>query len=257
MKIALAWVAFSTIIVRECRRTFRVWKQSFLPAVVTSTLYFVIFGRIIGQRVGMMDNFPYIQYIAPGLIMMQVITSAYTSGVSAFFFAKFQKQIQELQVSPMPAYVIVLGFMVSAIIRGVVTGALVTMITLFFTHLHVHSWLAVIAVVLCSSCMFALAGLVNAIYAKTFDDISIVPTFILAPLIYLGGVFYSISLLPKSWQLISFINPVVYIINTFRFAILGITDAPIMLAFMVMVLFIVILFIFAYYLVNSGRGLRE
>jgi ABC-2 type transport system permease protein len=257
MKMALAWVAFCTIVVRETRRTFRVWRQSFLPAIVTSTLYFVIFGKIIGQKVGMIDQFPYIQYIAPGLIMMQVITSTYTSGASAFFMAKFQKQIQELQVSPMPAYVIVLGFMISAIVRGIITGILVTAITLFFTHLHVHSWLIIIAVTLCSSILFALAGLVNAIYAKTFDDITVVPTFILAPLTYLGGVFYSINLLPKAWQLISFINPIAYIINTFRFGILGVADASIVLAFFVMAVLIIILFIFAYYLINSGRGLRE
>lgn len=257
MRANLAWVAFSTIVIRESRRTFRVWKQSFLPSVVTSFLYFVIFGHVIGQRVGEMAGFPYMQYIAPGLIMMQVITSAYMSGVSAFFIAKFQRQVQEILVSPMPPYVIVFGFMISAIIRGVVVGVIVTMIALFFTHLHIHSWLVILAVVLCSACMFALAGLVNAIYARNFDDINIVPTFILAPLTYLGGVFYSINLLPSFWQKVSLINPVAYIINAFRYGFLGVADASVTIAFLVMLFFIVILFIFAFNLIKNGRGLRE
>lgn len=257
MKMTLAWVAFTTIVVRECKRTFRVWRQSFLPAIVTSTLYFVIFGRIIGQRVGIMDGFSYLQYIAPGLIMMQIVTNAFIGSVSAFFIAKFQRQIQEILVSPMQAYVIVFGFMVSAVMRGIIIGVLITIIALFFTHLHIHSWWVTGSVVVCSSCVFALAGLVNAVYAKTFDDITIVPTFILAPLTYLGGVFYSIHLLPPFWQAVSLINPIVYIINAFRFGILGVADTSIALAFAVMGIFILVLFIFVYYLINSGRGLRE
>lgn len=257
MKRELAWTAFKTIVIRESRRTFRVWRQSFLPAIVTSVLYFIIFGRVIGLRIGDMGNFPYIQYIAPGLIMMQIISSAYTSSVSAFFMAKFQRQIQELLVSPMTAPVIVLGFVVSAVIRGVIVGIIVTIIALLFTHLHIHAWWAVICIVLCASCLFALAGLINAIYAKSFDDITIVPTFVLTPLTYLGGVFYSISLLPPLWQKLSLFNPIVYIINVFRYGILGITDASTMLAFVILGLFILTLFIIAYNLINSGRGLRE
>jgi len=257
MTITKAWIAFQTIVARECLRTLRVWRQTFLPAVVTCVLYFIIFGRVIGQRIGTMDGLPYVQYIAPGLIMMQVISSAYIAGVSAFFLARFQHQIQELLVSPMPAYVIVFGFTVSAILRGIIVGAIVTIIALFFTHLHVHSWGVMIAMVLGSSGMFALAGLINAIYAKTFDDITIVPTFVLTPLTYLGGVFYSIHLLPAFWQSISFLNPIFYIINAFRFGILGLTDASIVLAFAVIGLLVIILFIFAYFLINTGRNLRE
>lgn len=257
MNASQSWAAFYTIVTRESRRTFRVWKQSFLPAVVTSTLYFIIFGRIIGQRVGTMDQIPYIQYIAPGLIMMQVITSTYTCSVSAFYLARFQKQIQELLVSPMSAYIMVLGFMVSALIRGIITGTIVTIIAMLFTHLHLYSLITILAMMFSSSVMFALAGLINAIYAKSFDDITIVPTFVLTPLTYLGGVFYSINLLPQSWQLISFINPIVYIINTFRFGFLGVADASIGLAFAIVLCLIVILFIFAYYLIKTGRGIRE
>ena len=157
----------------------------------------------------------------------------------------------------MPPYVIVFGFMISAMIRGVIVGVIVTMIALFFTHLHIHSWLVILAVVLCSACMFALAGLVNAIYARNFDDITIVPTFILAPLTYLGGVFYSINLLPSFWQKVSLINPVAYIINAFRYGFLGVADASVTIAFLVMLFFIVILFIFAFNLIKNGRGLRE
>lgn len=257
MNALQGWVAFCTIVIRESKRTFRVWKQSFLPAVVTSTLYFIIFGRIIGQRVGFMDQIPYIQYIAPGLIMMQVITSSYTSSVSAFYLARFQKQIQELLVSPMSANIMVLGFTASAIIRGIITGIIVTIIAMLFTHIHIYSLIIILTVMLSSSIMFALAGLINAIYAKSFDDITIVPTFVLAPLTYLGGVFYSINLLPKTWKLISFINPVAYIINTFRFGFFGVADASIILAFVIVLVLIVILFIFAYYLIKTGRGIRE
>lgn len=257
MKRELAWIAFKTIVIRESKRTFRVWRQSFLPAMVTSVLYFVIFGKIIGHRVGVMNGFTYMQYIAPGLIMMQLVTGAYTSGVSAFFIAKFQRQIQELQVSPMPPYVIVLGFTVSAIIRGVVVGMIVTVIALLFTHLHIHSLGIIISVSLCSACLFSLAGVINAVYAKTFDDITIVPTFILAPLTYLGGVFYSIQLLPPFWQAISLLNPIVYIINAFRFGILGIADTSMLLAFTVMGMLILILYIFAHYLIKTGKGMRE
>lgn len=257
MKASYGWVAFCTIVLRDSRRTFRVWKQSFLPSIVTSVLYFVIFGRVIGQRVGAMEHFPYIQYIAPGLIMMQVITNTYSGGVASFFFAKFQKQIQELLVSPISANIMVLGYTVSAIIRGIITGIIVSILALLFTHLHIYSLATIIAVTLCSSTMFALAGLINAIYANNFDDISIVPTFILAPLTYLGGVFYSINLLPMPWRFISFINPITYIIDTFRFGFLGIGKTSVGLAFSVMIVFIVILFIFAKYLINNSGRIRE
>ncbi|MBS0350572.1 MAG: ABC transporter permease [Proteobacteria bacterium] len=257
MKFNLALIAFYTIVIRESKRTFRVWRQSFLPSIITSILYFVIFGRVIGHRVGTMNGIPYLQFIAPGLIMMQIITSAYSSSVSAFFIAKFQRQIQELLVSPMPAYVILFGFIVSAIIRGVLVGILITIIALFFTHLRIHSWLIMLTVVFFASFLFAIAGLVNGVYAKNFDDITIIPTFVLAPLTYLGGVFYSIHLLPPFWQIISLINPITYMINAFRYGFLGFADASILIAFAIIFSLIIILFIFANYLINSGKGLRE
>jgi ABC-2 type transport system permease protein len=257
MKFKLALVAFNTIVIRESKRTFRVWRQSFLPSIITSILYFVIFGRVIGHRVGPMNGVPYLQFIAPGLIMMQIVTSAYSSGVSAFFIAKFQRQIQELLVSPMPAYVILFGFIVSAVIRGVLVGVIITIIALFFTHLRIYSWPVMLFVVFFSSFLFAIAGLVNAVYAKNFDDITIIPTFVLAPLTYLGGVFYSIHLLPPFWQIISLVNPITYMINAFRYGILDMADTSVAVAFAIIFFLIIILFVFANYLISSGKGLRE
>lgn len=257
MKLAYEWVAFKTILIREIRRAFRTWPQSLLPAIVTSTLYFIIFGRVMGQHIGMMHHFSYIQYIAPGLMMMQIISSAYTSSAFGLFMAKFQRQIQELLVSPMSAATLLFGFMAGAVLRGMIIGILVGCIAIFFTHLYFFSALIIISVVICSAALFALAGIINAIYAKNFDDISFVPNFILTPLTYLGGVFYSINLLPPFWQKLSLINPIVYIINVFRYGFLGISDTSIALAFVTIISILIILFIFAYYLINKGVGLRE
>jgi ABC-2 type transport system permease protein len=257
MKAQMAWVAFKTIVRREVWRTFRVWRQSFLPGVVSTVLYFLIFGQVIGGRIGLMSGFSYLRYIAPGLIMMQIITSAYNSSVSGFFIAKFQRQIQELLVSPLTASLIVLGFTASAVLRGVIAGIIATVVSLFFAHIRIYDGWIMLSIVLCSSCLFALAGLINAVYAKTFDDITVIPTFVLTPLIYLGGVFYAIHSLPPIWQSVSLVNPIAYIINAFRFGILGIADTSIALAFLIVGIFILLLFILAYYLINQGKSLRE
>lgn len=257
MKITLDWVSFITIVKREARRSLRVWPQSFLPSVITTILYFIIFGRVIGSRVGAMGGFSYTQYIAPGLIMMQIITSSYSSSVSGFFVAKFQRQIQELIVSPTSAVTLLLGYMMGGMVRGLLVGVIVAIIALCFTHLHIYNFLVLIGIVILSASLFSLAGLLNAIYARTFDDITIVPTFILTPLTYLGGVFYSLNLLPKFWQMLSLVNPIVYIINAFRYGFLGLADASIVLAFVLTVLFNVILFVCTYYLIQKGSGLRE
>lgn len=257
MKARRELIALQTIIVRESRRTIRVWMQSILPSLVTTILYFVIFGQVMGNRIGQMNGVSYIQYIAPGLIMMQIITGSYTGTVSGFFIAKFQRQIQELLVSSMSPLTIVLGFMISGMFRGIVIGMLVTAVALFFTHLHIYSLWIIFLITLSCAGLFSLAGLVNALFAKNFDDIAIVPTFILTPLTYLGGVFFSINLLPKSWQYISLFNPIAYIVNAFRFGILGIKDASIAVAFILILLFVFLLFIFAFYLIKNGMGLRE
>ncbi len=251
------WIAFITIVIHEVQRVFRIWSQTLLPPAITSILYFVIFGQVIGSRIGDMEGFRYIQYIAPGLIMMNIITASYSSAVSSFYAAKFQRSIEELLVAPMPNTVILLGYMSGGILRGVLVGIIVSVIALFFTHLHVHSFFSIALVVLLSSSIFSLAGIINAIYAKSFDDIALIPTFILTPLTYLGGVFYSIKLLPQTWQYISLANPIIYIVDNFRYGFLGIADSHIALAYVLMAALLLALFFLAFYLLRRGVGLRE
>lgn len=250
------WITFYTILAKELTRVLRLWSQTLLPPMITTTLYFLIFGQVIGSRIGVMDSYPYIQFIAPGLIMMSMITSAYTASVSSFYLAKFQRQIEEILVSPTPNFIILLGFMGGGVARSFVVGLIVTIITLFFTHLHIHSLLVILAVGFLSSCIFSLGGLINAIFAKSFDDISYIPTFILTPLTYLGGIFYSITLLPPTWQYISLANPIVYIINTFRYGFLGTSDPYLFSAFAMMLVFTIVLFSIALMLLNKSVGLR-
>ena len=251
------WVAFNTILRKEIRRFIRIWPQTLLPPAITMTLYFVIFGRLIGSRVGEMGGFDYMQYIVPGLIMMSVIQNSYGNVVSSFFSHKFQNSIEEMLVSPMSNTVILLGFVAGGVVRGILTGSIVTLLSLFFTDLQLqHAFITLLVVVLTAT-MFALAGLVNAVFATKFDDIAIVPTFILTPLTYLGGVFYSISLLPEVWQMVSKANPIIYMVNAFRYGFLGTSDVDIVTAFTVICGFIVALFFLAYRLVEKGAGLRH
>lgn len=250
-------VAYQTIVVIELKRILRIWSQTILPPTITSILYFVIFGQIIGFRVGTVNGYPYIHFITPGLIMMNLITSSYSSAVSAFFGAKFQHSVEELLVTPTSNITILLGYMSSGVLRGLLVGVIVTIISRFFTHLHIHSMISIITAALLSSCIFALAGLINAIYAKSFEGISIIPTFVLTPLTYLGGVFYPITLLPKLWQYVSFINPISYIINHFRYGFLGVKDSHLTVSYLLMISFIIILFGISYYLMKKGVGLRE
>ncbi|MCB1814172.1 MAG: ABC transporter permease [Candidatus Competibacteraceae bacterium] len=250
-------IAFQTIIIKEVQRFSRIWVQTILPPVITMSLYFVIFGNLIGSRIGPMEGFSYMEYIAPGLIMMAVITNAYSNVVSSFFGAKFQRHVEELLVAPIPNALILLGFVAGGMIRGLIVGALVTVVALFFTHLSIHHWLVMLSVVLLTAMLFSLAGFVNAVFAKTFDDISIVPTFVLTPLTYLGGVFYSISLLPDLWQNVSLLNPILYMVNAFRYGILGTSDINLTVAFLLIIGFIVGLFGFSLYLLNKGIGIRH
>jgi ABC-2 type transport system permease protein len=250
-------VGFSTIVIREYGRIIRIWGQTIVPPAITATLYFVIFGSLIGRRIGDMGGYTYIQYIAPGLIMMSVITNSYGNVVSSFFGAKFGKHIEELLVSPLPSWLIVTGYMVGGILRGLIVGAVVTTITLIFTRLHVHNVLVVMTAVLLSSIVFALAGMINAVFAKNFDQISWFPTFILTPLIYLGGVFYSIDLLPAWAEGLSHVNPILYMVNAFRYGFLGVSDVPVGLAFIIMTAFAALLFTVALLLLNRGVGIRD
>ena len=257
MNIALNLVAVRTIIRKEMIRVLRIWVQTIVPPAITMTLYFIIFGNLIGRRIGTMDGFDYMQFIAPGLIMMSVITNSYGNVVSSFFGAKFGRHIEEMLVSPMSNAAIIIGHVAGGVLRGLLVGALVTVVALFFTKLNVAHPFIVVTVVLLSSVVFSLAGLINAIYAKKFDDISIVPTFVLTPLTYLGGVFYSISLLPEFWQGVSKANPILYMVNAFRYGILGVSDISISHAYTILIGFVLILFSVSYVLMKHGVGIRD
>ncbi|OPX56057.1 ABC-2 type transport system permease protein [Oceanospirillum multiglobuliferum] len=251
------FIAFSTIIHKEINRFTRIWAQTLLPPAITMTLYFVIFGNLIGSRIGEMGGFTYMQFIVPGLIMMSVITNSYSNVVSSFYGAKFQRSIEELLVSPTPNWVILSGFVLGGVARGLTVGAIVTCLSLFFTDLHLHNVWITVLVVLMTSILFALGGFINAMFARSFDDISIVPTFILTPLTYLGGVFYSISLLPEFWQNVSMLNPILYMVNTFRYGILGVSDIDVVYALLTVMGFIVAMFSLALWLLNNGKGIRS
>lgn len=250
-------VGFNTIVIKEVTRVVRIWIQTLIPPVITMTLYFIIFGNLIGRRIGSMGGFDYMQYIAPGLIMMSVITNSYANVVSSFFGAKFGKHIEELLVSPMPNSLIILGHVAGGVLRGLMVGAVVTVIALFFTDLSVAHPLITITTVILTAVVFSLAGFINAVFARKFDDISIVPTFVLTPLTYLGGIFYSISLLPEWAQLLSKANPILYMVNAFRYGILGVSDIDIGFAYALILFFVVLSYGSALLLMNRGVGIRE
>lgn len=251
------YVAFVTILSKEIRRYTRIWTQTLLPSAITMSLYFVIFGALIGSRIGVMGGFSYMEFVVPGLIMMAIVTNSYSNVVSSFFGSKFNHSVEELLVSPTPNYVILMGYVLGGVTRGIMVAVIVTVVSLFFTELHIHSFLVVVIIVLMTSTLFALAGFINAVYANSFDDISIVPTFILTPLIYLGGVFYSMDLLPEFWANVSKLNPLVYVVNAFRYGVLGVSDVSLPLAFGMIALFTVIAFSFSMHLLNTGKRLRQ
>jgi ABC-2 type transport system permease protein len=257
MNFRLNWIGFLTLVRKEVIRVVRIWVQTIVPPAITMTLYFIIFGNLIGRRIGTMDGFDYMQYIAPGLIMMSVITNSYGNVVSSFFGAKFGKHVEEMIVSPMSNATIVLGHVAGGVMRGLMVGGLVTMIALGFTELSVANPLITFSMVILASTVFALLGFVNAVFAKKFDDISIIPTFVLTPLTYLGGVFYSISLLPEFWQKVSLVNPILYMVNAFRYGILGVSDIEIGWAYLITGVFVVALFGLNLFLLNRGVGIRE
>ncbi len=253
----LYFTALKSLAVKETNRYLRIWIQTLVPPVITTSLYFIIFGNLIGSRIGEMAGFSYMEFIVPGLIMMSVITSSYSNVASSFFSQKFQKNIEELLVAPVPTHVIIWGFVIGGLGRSILVGALVTVISLFFVPLHVASWLIIVLTLLLTATLFSLAGLLNGIFAQSFDDVSIVPTFVLQPLTYLGGVFYSITMLPPVWQLISKANPIVYMISGFRYGFLGVIDVPLGLSMTILILFILVLYAACWYLIEKGRGLRS
>lgn len=250
-------IAFKTIVIKEIRRYLRIWLQTVLPPMVTTALYFIIFGRLIGRQIGAIEGHSYMDYIVPGLILMAVITNSYANVVSSFYGAKFSHYVEEMLIAPLPNSLILLGFVTGGVARGLTVGIAVTVVAAFFTHLQIHNLAVVLAVVVLTSTLFALGGFINAVYAKSFDDISIIPTFILTPLTYLGGIFYSIDMLPHVWHQISLFNPILYMINAFRYGLLGISDIPLTTAFGVIFLFIGLLFGYAMFLLRRGVGLKS
>jgi len=250
-------VALKAVLTKECNRFLRIWVQTLVPPAITMTLYFVIFGNLVGSRIGDMGGFDYMSFIVPGLIMMSVITNSYSNVASSFYSAKFQRNIEELLVAPVPNYIIVLGYIGGGMLRGLLVGLIVTCVSMLFVDIQIHSYSILIFTVLMTSMVFSLAGLINAIFANSFDDISIIPTFILTPLTYLGGVFYSLTLLPEIWQDISKINPIVYMVNAFRYGFLGVSDVNLTFAVAMIVGFTVAFFSLALYLINKGIGIRS
>ena len=251
------YVAFMTIVRKEIRRYLRIWTQTLLPSAITMSLYFVIFGTLIGSRIGEMGGFTYMQFVVPGLIMMAIVTNSYAKVVSSFFGSKFNLSVEELLVSPTPNYIILMGYVVGGVTRGLLVAIVVTLVSLFFTRLQIHSYAIVLLTVLMTSTLFALGGFINAVFANSFDDISIVPTFVLTPLIYLGGVFYSMDLLPEFWANVSKLNPLVYVVNAFRYGVLGVSDVSLGFALGMISLFTLVAFVFSMHLLNSGTRLRQ
>ncbi len=251
------FIALKSILNKEIQRFMRIWIQTLVPPAITISLYFVIFGSLIGSRIGEMGGFDYMSFIVPGLIMMSVITNSYSNVASSFFSAKWQRNVEEMLVAPVPNWVIVAGYVGGGMARGMLVGGIVTIVAMFFVDIQIHNIWVIIATVALTSATFALGGLINAIFAGSFDDISIIPTFILTPLTYLGGVFYSISLLPEFWQGVSQINPIVYMVNAFRYGFLGISDVSLTLSFAVLGVFIVSLYTIAMVLITKGIGLRS
>ena len=251
------WIAFTTIARREVMRILRIWTQTLIPPAITMTLYFLIFGGLIGSRVGQMGGMRYMDFIVPGLVMMSIIQNSYGNISSSFFGAKFGRHIEELQVSPMPNWVILSGYVAGAVLRGLMVGAIVLVIAMFFTHVRVPHPLVTIASALLGAIIFSLAGFINAVYAKKFDDVAIVPTFILTPLTYLGGVFYSVKLLPEWAQTMTHLNPIFYMVNAFRYGLLGQSDVAMGAAFGLMLLFVAGLTALALWLLKRGVGMRS
>lgn len=250
-------VALLTIARREVARILRIWAQTLVPPAITMTLYFLIFGSLIGSRIGDMGGYGYMEFIVPGLVMMSIIQNSYGNISSSFFGAKFGRHIEELLVSPMPNWVILGGYVAGAVLRGLLVGVIVLAIAMLFTTVRIPHPLVTITTVLLGATIFSLAGFINAIYAKKFDDVAIVPTFILTPLTYLGGVFYSVTMLPDWAQTMTRANPVFYMVNAFRYGLLGTSDIPVSTAYALMIGFVIVLGSLSLWLLKRGVGLRS
>jgi ABC-2 type transport system permease protein len=257
---SLNWIALSTIWIKECTRFLRIWVQTLVPPAITMSLYFVIFGKLIGERIGPIDGVSYMEFIVPGLIMMAVITSSYSNVSSSFFSAKFQRNVEELLVAPVPTWVVIMGFVGGGVARSSIISVIVISVSMLFVDIDIVNYPVIIITILLTSVMFAMAGLINGIYAKSFDDISIIPTFVLTPLTYLGGVFYSVSMLEKVfnefWQGVIQVNPIFHMVNAFRYGFIGKSDVNYLTAIGILVILNVVLFAIAYRLLSKGTGIR-
>lgn len=257
MNPGLWWTGYSTIVIKEVTRILRIWGQTIVPPAITMSLYFIIFGELIGRRIGDMGGYDYMQFIVPGLVMMSVITNSYGNMVSSFFGAKFGKHIEELLISPLPNWVILAGYVTGSVSRGIMVGIVVLLVSLFFTRIQIEQPMVMLLVLVLTAVVFSLAGMVNAIFAQKFDDIAIIPTFVLAPLTYLGGVFYTIELLPEFWQQVSAFNPILYMVNGFRLGMLGVSDVSLGQTVVVIVTAGALLFAWCMWLLHRGTGLRS
>lgn len=251
------FTAYKTIVIKEILRFSRIWLQTIIPPAVTMGLYFVIFGQLIGSQLNDIDNYTYMDYIVPGLIIMSIITNSYSNVVSSFYSTKFHHHIEELLISPIANFTILAGYVSGGVARGLIVGVVVTLVSLFFTQIHIHSYAITLLIAVLTATLFSLAGLINAIFARSFDDISIVPTFVLTPLTYLGGVFYSIEMLPEFWQNISLFNPVLYMVNGFRMGMLGVSDASLLTAIIIITGFIIVLGSICLWLLHKGVGIKK
>lgn len=251
------YVALLTLMRKEVRRYTRIWSQTLLPSAITMSLYFLIFGSLIGSRIGQMGGVSYMEFVVPGLIMMSIVTNSYANVVSSFFGAKFNNSIEELLVSPTPNHIILFGYISGGVSRGMIVAVIVTFVSSLFVNLQIHSYGVVVAVVAMTSILFSLCGFINAVFANSFDDINIVPTFVLTPLTYLGGVFYSLELLPTFWATISQANPLVYVVNAFRYGVLGVSDVRVDFAFAMIAGFMLVAYLYAAHLLRTGRRLRS
>jgi len=257
MNIHEQFTAFKTIVTKEVLRFARIWVQTIVPPVITTGLYFVIFGQLIGSQLSNISGYSYMDYIIPGIILMSIINNAYANVVASFYMSKFSHFIEEMLVSPMPNYLILMGYVIGGVARGLTVGIVVALISTFFTEFNIHSYFILFAVSILTAILFSLGGFINAVYANSFDDISIIPTFVLIPLTYLGGIFYSIDMLPEFWQNVSLVNPILYMVNAMRYGMLGVSDIDLVTAFSIIILFVAALFSFCLYLLNSGKGIRS
>ena len=258
MTVVEMWTSFYTMLRKDVVRIFRIWPQTFLPSVITSVLYFLIFGKVLGERIGDIGGFSYIQFVVPGLVMLAVVTNAFTNVASTFFQSKFfSRNIDEILVSPTPPWVLIAGFVSGGVVRGTLTGIIVLLISVFFAVPPLTNIFVIALFLILSSVIFSLAGLINGIYAKSFDGITIFPTFVLTPLVYLGGVFYSANSLPGFWGTLTFANPIFYLVNGFRYGFMGISDVSLAVSIAVLLALIAILVGFAWYLIRTGLGLRQ